>query len=45
LHKGTVEYKRITVLTKLFGSQGTINVNSWSPESRRLAFVSDQYTQ
>jgi TolB protein len=28
------------VLTKLFGGQGTINVPSWSPDSRRLAFVS-----
>jgi TolB protein len=29
-------------LVKLFGGQGTINVNSWSPDSRRLAFVSYQ---
>ncbi len=35
--------KRITVLTKLFGGQGTINVSSWSADSRRLAFVSYQY--
>jgi Tol biopolymer transport system component len=35
--------KKITVLTKLFGGQGTINVPSWSPDSRRLAFVSYQY--
>ncbi len=28
------------VLTKLFGGQGTINVPSWSPDSRQLAFVS-----
>ncbi|HEY2017421.1 MAG TPA: hypothetical protein VGH38_28140 [Bryobacteraceae bacterium] len=28
-----------TVL-KLYGGQGTINVNSWSPDSRRFAFVS-----
>jgi len=28
------------VLAKLFGGQGTINVPSWSPDSRRLAFVS-----
>jgi Tol biopolymer transport system component len=28
------------VLAKLFGGQGTINVNSWSPDSRRFAFVS-----
>ncbi len=25
---------------KLFGGQGTMNVNSWAPDSRRLAFVS-----
>jgi TolB protein len=27
-------------LTAFFGGQGTINVNSWAPDSRRLAFVS-----
>lgn len=27
-------------IAKLFGGQGTINVNSWAPDSRRLAFVS-----
>jgi len=27
------------VLVKLFGGQGTINVNSWSPDSMQLAFV------
>lgn len=27
-------------LLDLFGGQGTINVNSWSPDSRRFAFVS-----
>ena len=32
--------KKITVLAKLFGGQGTINVPSWSPDSRQLAFVS-----
>lgn len=32
----------IEVLAKLFGGQGTINVPSWSPDSRRLAFVSYQ---
>jgi TolB protein len=29
------------VLAKLFGGQGTINVPSWSPDSRMLAFVSN----
>lgn len=34
--------KKVRVLAKLFGGQGTINVPSWSPDSRRLAFVSYQ---
>jgi len=34
--------KRITVLAKLWGGQGTINVPSWSPDSKQLAFVSFQ---
>jgi TolB protein len=28
------------VIARLFGGQGTINVPSWSPDSRRFAFVS-----
>ena len=32
--------KKITVLVKLFGGQGTINVPSWSPDSKQVAFVS-----
>ncbi len=31
------------VLAKLFGGQGTINVPSWSPDSKRVAFVSYQF--
>jgi TolB protein len=31
---------RIAEVTGLFGGQGTINVNSWAPDSRRFAFVS-----
>lgn len=30
------------VLAKLFGGQGTINVPPWSPDSKKLAFVSYQ---
>jgi Tol biopolymer transport system component len=30
----------VQVLASLFGGQGTINVPSWSPDSRHLAFVS-----
>ncbi len=33
---------KIEVLARLFGGQGTINVPSWSPDSRRIAFVSYQ---
>ena len=33
---------KVDVLAKLFGGQGTINVPSWSPDSRKLAFVSYQ---
>jgi TolB protein len=35
--------KKITVLAKLFGGQGTINVPSWSPDSKSVAFVSYQF--
>lgn len=31
---------KITKLFELFGGQGTINVPSWSPDSKRFAFVS-----
>ena len=34
---------KIEVLAKLFGGQGTLNVPSWSPDSRKLAFVSYQF--
>jgi WD40 repeat protein len=30
----------IRVLAKIFGGQGTINVPSWSPDSKKVAFVS-----
>ncbi|MES2462572.1 MAG: hypothetical protein V4671_18470, partial [Armatimonadota bacterium] len=34
--------KEFTVLARLFGGQGTINVPCWSPDSTRIAFVSYQ---
>jgi len=37
-----LETKEIIVMAKIFGGQGTINVPSWSPNSRQLAFVSYQ---
>ncbi|MBI1760829.1 MAG: TolB family protein [Acidobacteria bacterium] len=36
----TLSYGEPQVLAKLFGGQGTINVPSWSPDSKQLAFVS-----
>ena len=30
---------KLEVLHKFFGGQGTINVNSWSPDSKKFAFV------
>lgn len=35
--------KKIKTIAKLFGGQGTINVPSWSPDSRQVAFVSYQF--
>ncbi|MDR2775362.1 MAG: transporter [Tannerella sp.] len=28
------------IIVRLFGGQGTVNVNSWAPDSKRFAFVS-----
>lgn len=33
----------VKTIVKLFGGQGTINVNSWSPDSKKFAFVTYQY--
>jgi TolB protein len=41
----SLEDKKISVLASLFGGQGTINVPSWSPDSKQLAFVSYQFIQ
>jgi TolB protein len=30
---------QIQVVTTFFGGQGTINVNSWAPDSKRFAYV------
>ena len=35
-----LDTKEVTVLARLFGGQGTINVPSWSPDSKNIAFVS-----
>lgn len=33
----------IRILARLFGGQGTINVPCWSPDSRKIAFVTYQF--
>jgi Tol biopolymer transport system component len=39
----SIDDKKVRVLARLFGGQGTINVPSWSPDSTRVAFVSYEY--
>ncbi len=36
---GKIEPAPIQTLTSFFGGQGTINVNSWAPDSSRFAFI------
>ena len=36
----TAKGKKVRTIHTLFGGQGTINVNSWAPDSRHIAFVS-----
>jgi hypothetical protein len=31
--------ERTRTILKLFGGQGTINVNSWAPDSKHFAYV------
>jgi len=35
-----LETRKVTVLAHLYGGQGTINVPSWSPDSKQIAFIS-----
>jgi TolB protein len=37
---GKPDVSKMKVIAHLFGGQGTMNVNSWSPDSRYFAFVS-----
>lgn len=38
----TLATKKVDVLARLFGGQGTANVPCWSPDGRRIAFVTYQ---
>jgi len=42
LDEKNMSEKKISVLAKLLGGQGTIDVPSWSPDSKKVAFVSYQ---
>ncbi len=42
LRKLTLATKKVNVLGQFFGGQGTINVPCWSPDGRRIAFVTYQ---
>jgi Tol biopolymer transport system component len=37
-----LDSKKIDVLGRFFGGQGTINVPCWSPDGRKIAFVTYQ---
>jgi len=39
----SVKDGKVRVLAKLVGGKGTMDAPSWSPDSRRLAFVSYQW--
>jgi TolB protein len=39
MKKGKADFTKVREVVKLFGGQGTINVNSWSPNSREFAYV------
>jgi TolB protein len=38
----TLDSKKIDVLGRFFGGQGTVNVPCWSPDGRKIAFVTYQ---
>jgi TolB protein len=37
-----LESRKISVLARLFGGQGTVNVPCWSPDGKKIAFVTYQ---
>jgi Tol biopolymer transport system component len=41
----SLDSKKVEVLGRFFGGQGTINVPSWSPDGRKIAFVSYQLVE
>jgi TolB protein len=43
LRRMTLADKKIDVLGRFLGGQGTVNVPCWSPDGKRIAFVTYQY--
>ncbi len=41
-HDDALATKKIDVLGRFFGGQGTVNVPCWSPDGKRIAFVTYQ---
>jgi Tol biopolymer transport system component len=42
LRRLTLDTRRVEILARFLGGQGTINVPSWSPDGRQIAFVTYQ---
>jgi Tol biopolymer transport system component len=38
----TLETKKVEILGQFFGGQGTVNVPCWSPDGKKIAFVTYQ---
>jgi TolB protein len=43
LRRMTLDGRKIDVLGRFFGGQGTINVLCWSPDGKKIAFVTYQF--
>jgi hypothetical protein len=43
LRRMTLADRKVDVLARFFGGQGTINVPCWSPDGRKIAFVTYQF--
>ncbi len=41
LHLMDIETREVKILAHLYGGQGTINVPSWSPDSKQIAFITN----
>ena len=42
LRQMNLQDRKVRVLARLFGGQGTVNVPCWSPDGKKIAFVTYQ---